>query len=242
MKVIARVWAKEIGTTPILNKPMLWWTLSQAKKAGFIDEVFVWAENEELAWIAESSGCHAVLGASDQDFGVDELFYSDVWSTALSERIMSVCGTLGDVRLFLSCGSCLMTAEVLEDMFVKLMEDMVSDTIIPVTKTEPYLYMENPKSGRLFPFWIQPGVDRQDYPDLYRSGTTRFRHTLRRPGIRVLYHELDPDFMLEVKNLEDADLAEYYLSLRLGGKIILPERVEGLGRRSQPSPFRMHMT
>ena len=67
MKVIARMKARGTGSTlkrknayPILGKPMLWWALTEAKKADFIDDIFVWTDDAELAEITRDCGCHVV--------------------------------------------------------------------------------------------------------------------------------------------------------------------------------------
>ncbi len=226
MKVIGHMWAKDVSSTLILGKPMLWWSLIEGKKTSFSDGVFVLAENDELAQIARECECHAIVRKPDQVFHVKESKNPNEWCQFLNDEVSKVCGTLGDVLVFLSGNSCLMTPEVLEDMFVKLMEDMVSDTIGPVTKIDPYLLMKNPVSDHFFPFWFEPGMDRQDYPGLYRAGSVRIQHALRRPGVGLLYHEVAPEYVFEVNSQEDIGLVEYYLGLRLGGKIVLPHRGE----------------
>jgi len=232
LKVIARMMARGNGSTlkrknayPILGKPMLWWSLTEAKKASFIDDIFVWTEDEELAQITRDCGCHVIPRSRDQIFYHGGFSDPNKWSSYMDEYIMSKCGTLGDIRVSLNCNYCLMTAEILENMFVRLMEDRAADTIIPVTKVDPYLYMENPKTRCLFPIWVHPGLDRQDYPDLFRAGGISIRHTKRgihNFGQRMLYYEVAPEYLLDVHDEGDVKLAEYYLMRRLGGKIILP--------------------
>jgi CMP-N-acetylneuraminic acid synthetase len=231
MKVIVRIWAKELGTALILGKPMLWWCLSEVKKARFIDEVFVWAENEELARIAQGCDCHVVLRTPDQVFSLEDSFDPDEWGHFLDDSIMSKCGTSGDVWVFMNCNSCLITGEILEDMFVKLMEAKGGDTISPVCKTDPGFHMMNPKTGHLFPIWFYPGMDRQDYPDLYKVGNIRIKRR-REPYQmqRLLYHEVAQEFVFEVQNQEDVRLADYYLGLRLGGEIVLPNTETEIGK------------
>ena len=75
MKVIAKMMARGTGTTlkrknayPILGKPMLWHALTEAKKTSFIDEIFVWTEDEELAQITRDCGCHVIPRSREQVF------------------------------------------------------------------------------------------------------------------------------------------------------------------------------
>lgn len=232
MTVIARMMARGTGSTlkrknayPILGRPMLWWALTEAKKADFIDEVFVWTEDDELAHITRECGGHVIPRSDDQIFYYGGFSDPNQWGKWMDDHIRDTCGTLGDVRVSLNCNLCLMTAEILYEMFVRLMEDRVADTIVPVTKVDPHLYMENPKTGCLFPVWTHPGLDRQDYPDLYRTGGLSIRHARRGIhdfGQRMLYHEVPKEYLLDIHGLEDVKLAEYYLMRRLGVKIELP--------------------
>ena len=73
MKVIARMIARGNGSTlkrknayPILGQPMIQRALIEAQKAGFIDDIFVWTEDEELAQITRDCGCHVIPRRRDQ--------------------------------------------------------------------------------------------------------------------------------------------------------------------------------
>jgi len=236
MKVIGRMLARGMGSTlkrknayPILGKSMLWRALTEATKATFIDEIFVWTEDPELEQITRACSCHVIPRTRDQVFYYGGFSDANQWSTYMDEYILSQCGSLGDVRVSLNCNYCLMTGDILEEMFVRLMEDRVADAIVPVTKVDPHLYMENPKTQCLFPVWAHQGLDTQDYPDLYRIGGIRIQHSKRGIhdfGQRTLYHEVLPEYLLDVHDLEDVKLAEYYLMRRLGGKIVMPETIE----------------
>ena len=236
MKVIGRMRARGIGSTlkrknayPILGKPMLWRALTEAKNAGLIDEIFVWTEDDELAEITRECGCQVIPRTRNQVFYHGGFSDPNQWSAHMDDYIVSKCGTLGDVRVNLNCNYCLITGKILEDMFVRLMEHRVAEAIVPVAKVSPHLYMENPKTQCLFPIWAHQGLDRQDYPDLYRVGGISIAHAKRgihHFGQRTLHHELPPEYLLDVHDLEDVKLAEYCLMRRLGGKIVLPDSRE----------------
>ncbi|MBW1860969.1 MAG: hypothetical protein JRJ02_01165 [Deltaproteobacteria bacterium] len=236
MKVIARMIARGNGSTlkrknayPILGKAMLWRALTEAKQANFIDDIFIWTEDEELSQITRDCGCHVIPRTREQVFYYGGFSDPNQWGSYMDEYIISKCGTLGDIRVSLNCNYCLMTGEILDKMFVRLMEDRTADTIIPVTKIDPYLFMKNPKTECLFPIWFHPGLDRQDYPQIYRAGGISIKHAKRgihNFGQRTLYHELPPEYLIDIHNLEDVRLAEYYLMRRMGGKIVLPDDLE----------------
>lgn len=236
MKVIGRLFARGNGSSlkrknayPLLGKPMLWRFLTEIKKASFIDEIFVWTEDDELAAITESCGCHVIPRSRDQIFYFGGFSDPNQWGAYLDEYIQSKCGTLGDIRVGLNCNYCLITADILESMYERLMNDRTADSIIPVTRVDPHLYTVNPKTGCLFPVWVHPGLDRQDYPDLYRAGGISINHSKRgihNFGLRMLFHEVQPEYLLDIHDEDDVKLAEYYLMRRMGGKITLPDTVE----------------
>jgi len=232
MKVIARMLARGNGSTlkrknayPILGKPVLQIALEESIKAGFIDEIFVWTEDEELTQITRDCGCHVIPRSRDQIFYHGGFSDPNEWGPHMDQHIISKCGTLGDIRVGLNCNYCLMTGEILETMFVKLMEDRAADTIFPVTKIDPNLFMVNSKTKCLFPVWFHHGLDRQDYPILYRAGGISITNTKRgihSYGQRTMYHEVPPEYLIDVHSLEDVRLAEYYLMRRKGGKVTIP--------------------
>jgi hypothetical protein len=210
---------------------MLWWALTEAKKASFIDEIFVWTEDDELAEIARECGCHVIPRSRDQLFYNGGFDSPAEWGEHRNSYIVSKCGTLGDVRVFLNCNLCLITAQILEEMFLRLMQDEKATRIYPISKVDPGLYMKNPKTNALFPIWGDPALDQQHYPDLFRRGGTGIVHAKRagkKGGKRVIFHEVDAEFLVDVHDLEDVKLAEYYLMRRLGGKISLPTLSENV--------------
>ena len=217
---------------------MLWWSLTEAKKAHFIDEIFVWTEDDELAQVTVDCGCRVIPRSRDQVFYYGGFSDPNDWGAHMDDFILSVSGTLGDIRVGLNCNHCLLTAEILERMFIRLMEDRTADTIVPVTRVDPHLYTVNPKTGCLFPVWVHKGLDRQDYPDLYRAGGVSISNSKRGVhnfGQRTLYHEVDPEFLLDVHDADDVNLAEYYLMRRMGGKIVIPDS-EGVIRENRLQP------
>jgi len=234
LKVIARLMARGIGSSlpgknayPILGKPMLWRFLKEIKKAQFIDEIFVWTEDGELEDIAKECDCSVIPRKMDQVFYHGGFSDPCQWDDYINQYIIDQCGTIGDVIIYLNCNYCLMTADILETMFTRLVADDESYSVIPITKVEPYLYMENPKTGCLFPVWVDDSLKQNEYPDLYRIGGISMRYPVKsNPHLtRILYHEVEPEFLIDVDSIEGVRLAEYYMMRRLGGKVVLPQKI-----------------
>lgn len=236
MKVVAQLRVRGIGSTlkrknayPIIGVPMLERFLTEMKKAKFIDHIFVWTEDDELADITRQCRCHVVPRSLEQVFEYSGFGNPQQWGEEVSKFIADTIGGETDIHVWLNCNYCLFTAELLEEMFCKLLEDQVAETIVPVVKVDPHLFMENPKTGYLFPVWHHETLDRQEYPDLFRFAGISITHLRRYKGSaarRLLYHEVAPEYLLDVDSEEDVKLAEYYLMRRLGGRIVLPEQNE----------------
>ncbi len=233
MKVFARVIVDMIGfgahgqnTHLILGKPMLLHVLEEIKRADFIDEIIVLTDHHEVTEIARTSACH-VLPANKPHADFHGGFHSlSSLGKPANDYIKERYGDILEIQVYLNSNYCLMTAEILEDMFVKLMEDRIADSVVPVTRIDPHLYMENPKTGSFFPFWEHSSLDRQDYPDLFRSGGIRIIHPGRAVAAysqRVICHRVDPEYLIYVDSPEKVRLAEYYLMRRMGGSIVIPE-------------------
>jgi len=234
MKVIARMMVRGIGSTlkgknayPILGKPMIWWTLKAAREASFIDEIFVWTEDSGLSDIASECGCHVIPRTKDQVFYNAGFEEPGTWLEKRDGFIRSKCGTLGDIVVNLNCNLCLITAGMLTEMYEGLLGDETASGIIPVTKVPAELYTKNPKTDGLFPVLANPWSEPWEFPDLYRFGGLSLYHRRRaiEKGItkKFIYHLVDCKYLVDVHDLEDVRLAEYYLMRRLGGKVVLPD-------------------
>lgn len=236
MKVVGRMMVRGMGSTlkrknayPILGKPMIWWTLSAAKEAGWIDDIFVWTEDEELAGIAGECGCSVLRRTKDQLFYHGGVEKKGNWLRHYDEMISAACGGVVDVVVNLNCNLCLLTADILEEMFKKLVAHPTATKIFPVTKVRPNLYTKNPTTGTLFPVFADSSLPPEEFPDLYRFGGTIIVHWERAKRMKIprrfIYHEVSPEYLVDVHDLDDVRLAEYYLMRRLGGRVELPARL-----------------
>ena len=224
MNTVAVMMARGDGSTlkrknayPILGKPMLWWALTEAKKAKFIKHVFVWTENEELIEITKSCGCEVVPRSENQISYHSGFSNPNDWGPERDKFIVVKVGPV-DVKVDLNCNYVLMTAEILETMFWKLMEDPMAKDIWPISEVHGHYFIINPNNNKLFPVWHCQDLDRQTYPKLYIRGSgICISHLLRRQtmvSLQSTYYEVPAKYLLDVHDLEDVELAEFYLSKR----------------------------
>lgn len=221
---IGKMWARGEGSTlrrknarKICGKPMIYWTLKNALDAGFIDEIFVFTEDSEIAETTRALGCRVVDRPKEMIF-YNGGFSSPVeWDRFFEEQIAAVTKARPDILVGLNCNICLLKGETLRRMYIRLMEDELAGTIFPVVETEPHLYMENPQTGYLFPIWEDPGLDRQKFPKLFRRIGVSISHRQRieaSPLIRKLHHEVSFEEAIDIHSSEDIFLAEAFLNRR----------------------------
>ena len=208
---------KRKNSYPILGKPMLQWSLEEAKKAKFIDHVFCWTEDEELKQITRDCGCNVIPRMKEQVHYHGGFSNPRQWGPARTRHIESVLGQI-DIQIDLNCNYCLFTGELLSDMYSKLMEDALAKDIFPVTRFNGHLFQINPKNDKLFPVWHCQDFDRQKYPDLVLRGSgisiTHMKRQREMVSLQSLYHYVDHQYLLYVHDKDDVELAEYYLSKR----------------------------
>ena len=224
MNVIAVMMARGNGSTlkrknahPILGKPMLWWALTEAKKAKFMKEVYVWTEDDELAEITEECGCEVIPRTIDQVSYHGGFSNPQKWGKFRTGFIEEKSGPI-DIKIDLNCNYVLMTAEILETMFWKLMEDPTAKDIWPVAEVHGHYFTVNPNNDKLFPVWHCQDLDRQHYPKLFVRGSgicitheKRIRETV---SLQSIYHEVPQKYLLDVHDIEGVELAEFYLEKR----------------------------
>ena len=224
MNVAAILMVRGVGSTlknknayPILGKPMLRWVLTEAKKARFIDNVFVWSDSDELKKITEDCGCRVIERTKEEVFYHGGFSNPNTWGPKRREFIEMECGRI-DISVYLNCNYVLMTADILGSMFCKLMEDPTAKDIWPVARVHGHYFTENPQNRKLFPIWHCQDLDRQDYPPLFVRGSgiciVHEKRQREMVSLQSAYYEVEPKYLLDVHDKEDIELAEFYLSRR----------------------------
>ncbi|MCP3951012.1 MAG: hypothetical protein GY697_02130, partial [Desulfobacterales bacterium] len=137
----------------INGRPMVYWALKHALEAGFMDQIFVFTEDEHIAAVTTELGCRVVERPREMLFYHGGFSKHYEWGQLFEGQIEEQMGGSPDIVVGLNCNICLLIGETLRRMYVKLMEDELADVIYPVTEVEPHLYMENPATGYLFPIW-----------------------------------------------------------------------------------------
>lgn len=216
MRVVACIIARGEGSTlinknitPVFGRPLIEWSFCVCLRAKFIDETYIWTEDIQIAKITQEYNFKIIPRTKEQIYYHGGFSNPHEWSKIRNDFIGE-----HDIMVSLNCNYCLITSDILQEMYSKLMEDPMADKIVAVSKVDPHLYMINPKTGGLFPVFADHGLDRQMYPDLYRISGVIIAHRKRQRemvGLKTIHHEVPKKYLLDVHTKEDVELAEYYL-------------------------------
>jgi CMP-N-acetylneuraminic acid synthetase len=225
MLIVGTMWARGEGSTlkrknvrKICGKQIVYWSLKNAVDAGFIDEIFVITEDEEIADTAKSLSCRVIERPREMLFYNAGFSKPSDWGAYIKKKRTEIIKGDPDISVGLNCNICLLQGETLRKMYIRLMENDVAGSIFPVVEVEPHLYMENPNTGYLFPVWDDPGIDRQQFPKLYRRIGIPIDHNQRIVNSvywRQLYHTIPFEESIDIHGEQDLKIAELFLSERL---------------------------
>ena len=153
---------------PLQGKPLIAWTIEQAKASRYLDKVIVTTDDEEIASIAKTHGADVPFMrpqelASDTARAIDVIVHALNWIEAHDEAV--------DILVLLQPTSPFRTAEdinsAIEVLFLKK-----ARAVISVCETEHHPYWSNvlPEDGSMDGF-LKPELanrNRQELPTFYR--------------------------------------------------------------------------
>ena len=225
MLIVGRMMARGEGSTlkrknfrEICGKPLIYWSLKNAISAGFMDEIFVFTEDKDIASIVHELGCRVIERPREMLFYHAGFSKPGDWDQYQSEKLLEITGAAPDISVSLNCNICLLKGETLRQMYIRLMEDELAGLIYPVVEVEPHLYMKNPETGYLFPVWEDPGLDRQKFPQLFRRVGLAIAHRKRledTPYWKYMYHVISFQESIDIHSVDDVKVAEMFLKEQL---------------------------
>lgn len=205
----------------LLNgKPLIAWTIDEAKKSKLIDRVVVSTEDAEIAHISREFGAEVIDRpvelAGDTTATIDVVFHAlDI----LKEQ-----GVLPEYVLLLQCTSPLRTAIHIDEAIFKFMENTEKcDSLISVTKVTdtPWWYKKIKPDGLLTDFIdYDKGrfTRRQDFPDVYNENGAIFIAKTNSlyayndfETERIMSYIMDADSSIDIDNEIDFIIAEHIM-------------------------------
>ncbi len=217
----------------LAGKPLLAWTIEEAKKSKFIDRIIVSTEDEEIAQIAKKYGAEVPFMrpqelAKDLSLDIDFLIHALDWLDQNESYTP-------DIVLRLPPTSPLRRVEHIDEGIMKLLDTPEAHSVRSITKANrhPFKHWKISPDGKFIePFlpkevtgFDQPHVmPRQLLPDAYiQTGAVDvvWEDVLRKynspVGEKTTYFMMDQDDSVNIDYPEDFELAEIILNRRSGG-------------------------
>lgn len=215
---------------PLLGKPLIAWTIEEAKKSRLLNRIIVSTDDLEIAEIAKQYGAEApFLRPSEisHDFSTDVEFLVHTLDWLKKNE-----GYEPDIVLRLPPTSPLRTARHIDEGIQKLLDLPEADAVRPICEVpkHPYkLWKISEDQKCLEPFlpksftgFDEPhNLPRQLFPKAYiHTGAMDVMriNTIRKlkstSGKKLAYFFMDPRDSVNIDSLIDFEIAEYLLSKR----------------------------
>lgn len=169
--ILARCGSKGLpgkNIKPLLGKPLIAWTIEQAKESKYVDKVIVSTDDGEIASISRKYGAEVPFIrpkelAGDKSKSVDAVLHAIEW---MKENRWSY-----DIIVWLQVTSALRTAEDI-DKAVELLFRKNAEAVVSVCQADHHPYWSNilPDTNCMIDF-VRPEAankNRQDLPVFYR--------------------------------------------------------------------------
>lgn len=153
---------------PLLNKPLIAWTIKQAQESRYIDQVLVSTDSEEIAEISRSYGADVPF-IRPKELATDSAKVMDVLIHALNWLEMN--NSFYDLIILLQPTSPLRTSNDI-DSAIELLFSRKAQSIVSVCEVEHHPYWTNtlPSDGCMKDFLRDEimNKNRQELPIFYR--------------------------------------------------------------------------
>lgn len=211
---------KNKNIRPLNGKPLIAWTLEEARKSCFIDRIIVSTDDEAISDISISCGAEVVMRprelASDTAGTVDAVRHVLDW---LKQRDYNA-----EHVILLQCTSPLRTVRHIDEALGKYLDNKDNfDSLVSVTRAEhPPWWLKSIDETGLITDFIEYDKDKfkrsQDFPDVYRLNgaiyTAKVGKLLECNGFqtkRTLSYIMEPLFSIDIDTETDFMLAEFLM-------------------------------
>lgn len=233
-KEIGIIWARGDGSSlprksvyPILGTPLISYILQAARQSTIIDRLYVFTEDQEIATITKQHGWQVIprqehmVEYDHPNFNLEEISHYQnqviLKDCGAPEKAIQKAAITPYVKgiFHFNCNHCLITSATICGMYNKLHESTASKICL-ATKVAPHLFTLHGKDTTPFPIWHQHGLDRRDYPPLYRLYPDTNYINIDQLSItrKEIIYQIPKEQSLDVHDKRDIQLAEYYLSLQ----------------------------
>lgn len=225
MNIYARIMARGGGSElrdknirKVGGVPMIARSVHTLKRCSWIKRVILWTEDARILRACRDLDVMHVPRSLAQTFYNAGFSNPNDWGEYLDSEMHKSLGRAADVLVSINCNYPLVKASTLDRMFRRLMDHPSASSITAVVPVDPGLVTLNEKTGMMFPIWLHRGLDRQNYPPLYRLTGIHIQHRKRFDihnfGLKELYHVISRIEGLDVQDEETLKMANYYATKR----------------------------
>lgn len=205
---------------PLLGKPLIGWTIEQAKACEYIDEIFVSTDSSEIAGVAEQFGV-SVPSLRPAELAADTSSSIDVitYTIDLLENPATQCGEKGkkfDILVLLEATSPLRDTEDINSAIRILVETEEAESIVGICRIEnvhPDFLMYKDQKNFIKPYGKNEFVfkRRQDLDNLYFfEGSLYISYIKALVNKRSFYHEKTLGYEVpKYKSFEVDDIVDF---------------------------------
>jgi N-acylneuraminate cytidylyltransferase len=199
----------------LAGKPLIAYSILDAKEAKTIDEVYVSTDDREIANVASQYGAKVIIRPSElaNDTASSE--------SALIHAITEIenTGVISKTIVFLQCTSPIRTGKDI-DMAIAQFKQENADSLLSVSQSHRFLWQKNDGVARSINYDYSQRLRRQDMQPQYMENGSIYifkpwviKGLNNRLGGKIALFEMTEKSVFEIDSLSDFMLVEYLLSL-----------------------------
>jgi CMP-N,N'-diacetyllegionaminic acid synthase len=205
------------------GKPLIGWTIDEAKKSHWIDRILVSTDDKEIADVSIGFGAEVIRRpaelAQDSSTTIDAVLHT--------LDILESTNYRPEYTLLLQCTSPLRTVSHIDEAIKKFLENIeIADSLVSVSKVghPPWWYKKLDTNGYISDFIKydkKSFTRRQDFPDVYNTnGAVFIAKTQMLNKVkdfemeRTLAYVMDSDSSIDIDSEMDFIIAECIMNIK----------------------------
>lgn len=206
---------------PLLGKPLIAYTIEQAKKSKYINRTIVTTDDEEIAEVSLKYGAEVPF-MRPKELGEDNITTNEVIKHVL-DKLKETEGRIPKIICLLQCTSPLRGIDDIDSTIEKLFEKDF-DTSVSVCEVDSNPYWANVFNGDKLEYFLEEGKKikrRQDLPKVYEMNgavyVVKTEAFLRENNIEcenMTGYIMNKEKSIDIDTLRDFKIAEFMLMNR----------------------------
>ena len=199
------------------GKPLMLWTIEQAKASALVSEIYVTSDSKEILEIADSAGVRAIIRPP-------ELSTDIATSESALIHVLNQIKEAPEYIVFLQATAPLRKSNDIDNSISHLIDD-AADSLLSVTKAYDFIWEESEGGISSLNFDYLQRKRRQDLKPLYYENGSVYvfkpdiiRKYRNRLGGKISIYYMDPWQMVDINDNDDLEWAEWLFIKHLNSK------------------------